>query len=331
MSELLNQSEIDALLSAVEQGEIEQIGKESGSEPRSEADQEARPFDITNPNLTLKGHMPLMQMINERFCRCFRNSLSGILHRVCDVELVETGGMRFSEFLSSLPLPACIGLLGLDPLEGNGLLIFDSHFVFVSVDLFCGGSGKDKYKVEGREFTPIEIKLAKRLVAQVLDDLKEAWLSVRKVNFSLIRMEMNPQFVNVLPPEENIMVIEFRLDVEGTKGAMFLAIPYFSLEPLRAALGKEYVHELKQYNAQWRAVLERELAKAKVELRTVLGHASLSVEKLRELEPGDVIQLDTWADGLIPLYVEGRPKFLVKPGRSGSYRAVRIEDYIAEH
>ncbi|HDH96613.1 MAG TPA: flagellar motor switch protein FliM [Proteobacteria bacterium] len=331
MSELLDPKEIDALLSAVEKGELDQPEVAAEDKPKDEAAQKVTPYDITNPDITLKGRMPLMHMINERFCRLFRNSLSSILQRVCDVELAETRGIRFGEFLAALPLPACISLMDLDPLEGSGLLILDSHLIFVAVDLFCGGSGKDSYKVQSREFTPIEMRLAQRLIAQVIEDLKEAWSSVQEVDFSLVRMETNPQFVSVIPPEEVIMVAEFRIDVEGSVGKMVLAIPYFSLEPLRTVLGREYMRELRQPNDQWRGVLEQELMRAKVELRPILGHATLSVRELCDLEVGDVIQLDTWADGLIPMYVEGRPKFFVRPGRSGAYRAVKIEDYITEH
>jgi len=333
MGELLSQSEIDALLAAVEKGEVgepRQPAEEKRHE-EEEKDKKILPYDITNPDLALKGRLPLLKIIHERFCRLFRNSLSELLQKICDVELADTRGMRFGEFLSSLSMPTCISLLSMKPLDGSGLLILDSQFIFVFIDIFCGGSGKGEYKIEGREFTPIELKLARRVVEHALNDMKEAWRSVHEIDFSLARMEVNPQFVNVIPPEENILVAEFNLDVEGPTGKMTLVIPYFSLEPLRGVLGREYMRELRHFNAQWKETLEQHVLRAKVELKPILGHAVLSLKKICELEPGDIIQLDTWADGLIPMYIEGKPKFFVKPGKSGAYRAVKIEGYIVEH
>lgn len=331
MGQLLNQSEIDALLAAVEKSKLGVSDSELKSEPKGVEDKNIKPYDITKPDITLKGRMPLLSMIYERFCKQFRNSLSDLLQMMCDVTLVDSVGMRFSEFLNSLPLPACITLLTMPPLDGGGLLLFDTQFVFVLVDILCGGSSKSKYKVEGREFTPIELKLARRVVERAIHDLKEVWKPVYPVDFEIIRMEINPQLVSVVSPEETVLVVEFRLDVEGTFGKMTLVMPYFSLKPIRAILEKGYLREARQVSDHWRSFIEDEVMQSRTELKAVLGHSILSIRDIVDLKVGDVIQLDTWADGLIPLFIGGKLKFCVKPGKSGAYRAVRIEQRVLEH
>jgi len=331
MSQLLNQNEIDALLAAVEKSNLGASESAKKGDASGFEDKNIRLYDITKPDIALKGRMPLLNMICERFCKQFRNSLSDLLQMMCDVSMVDTAGMRFGELLNALALPACITLLTMPPLEGGGLLLFDTQFVFVLVDILCGGTGKSKYKVEGREFTPIELKLARRVVERATYDLKEVWKPVYPVDFGITRMEINPQLVSTVSPEETIMAVEFKLDVEGTSGMMTLVIPYFSLEPIRGILEKGYLHEARQTGDQWKSFIEDEVLRSKSELKAILGHTVLSIHDILDLSVDDVIQLDTWADGLIPFFIGGRPKFYVKPGKSGSYRAVRLEQRVLEH
>lgn len=331
MSQLLNQNEIDALLAAVEKSRLGGSDSAEKEELQAADDKSIKTYDIAKPDVMFKGRMPILNMIHERFCKQFRNSLSDLLQMMCDVNIVETRGMRFGEFLNSVPLPACITLLTMPPLDGSGMLLFDTQFVFVLVDILCGGTGKSEYKVEGREFTPIELKLARRVVERAAADLRDVWRPIYQVEFGLLRMEINPQLVSVVSPEETIMVVEFRLDVEGSFGKMTLVLPYFSLEPIRAILEKGYLQEIRHVSDQWKNIIEDEILKSKAQIRAVLGHSVLTLGDIVNLDVGDVIQLDTWADGLLPIFIESKPKFLVKAGKSGSYRAVRIEERAQEH
>lgn len=330
MSQLLNQNEIDALLAAVEKSRLGGSDSILKEEPQKVDDKRVRPYDIAKPDITFKGRMPILNMIHERFCKQFRNSLSNLLQMMCDVSIVETRGMRFGEFLNTLPLPVCITVLTMPPLDGSGLLLFDTQFVFALVDIFCGGTGKGQYKVEGREFTPIELKLVRRVVEQAAADLRDVWKPIYQVDFRVLRMEINPQLVSIVSPEESIMVMEFRLDVEGSFGKMTMVIPYFSLEPIRAILEKSYLQEIRHSSDQWKSIMEEEILKSKAEIRAVLGHSVLKLGDIVNLKVGDIIQLDTWADGLLPMFIEGKPKLLVRAGKSGAYRAVRIEGRIQE-
>ncbi|MCB1154227.1 hypothetical protein KDL45_11300 [bacterium] len=212
MNQVLSQSEVDALLEAVSSGEIEDdmldeaaLGSIEGSVAQTPGAThkrgEVRNYDLTSQDRIFRGKMPMLDVIHEKFCRDFRGILSMDLGRIADIEQHESRLIKCQEFLNSLPLPSCLSVFKMSPLPGNGVIVVDSQFVFTIVDIFCGGSGKSSYRVEGRDFSSIELGILKRIVASAVKEFGKAWRPVFPCDVEFLRTEINPQFVSIAHPQ----------------------------------------------------------------------------------------------------------------------------------
>ena len=318
MSQILSQEEVDALLRGVTDGEIETemeyVPDESGIVP----------YDLTSQERIIRGRMPTLDIINQRFSRLFRNSLSSALRKVLDISAVSTDTVKFGEFVKSLPVPASLHIFKIDPLRGFALLVAESKLVFALVDTFFGGTGEAKMKIEGRDFTTIEQRMIKKVVLMVLEDMEAAWKPVHNVTMSFVRSEVNPQFAAIVPPTDVVVVIMFEVELDQINGTLTICLPYSTIEPIIAKLRAGFQSDQLEVDQAWINRLRDRLSESSVEVITELGTTSIPSRDFMNLKVGDVIALDQDADDEMLIRVEGIPKFKGIPGVIKGNKAVRL-------
>jgi flagellar motor switch protein FliM len=229
MSKILNQDEVDALLRGISGGEIEteeEVAADTGG---------IVAFDLANQDRIIRGRMPVLEIINDRFSRLCTSALANTMRKRVDVNPISIDMSKFGDFMRSLPVPTSINIFKIDPLRGNALLVVDTRLVFSLVENFFGGAGSQP-KIEGRDFTPIEQSIIVKVVKIILANLEDAWRPVHEVSIELLRSEINPQFATIVPPSDVVVVISFEVELENALGSMVLALPYATIEPIRSKL-----------------------------------------------------------------------------------------------
>ncbi len=322
MSHILTQEEVDALLRGISGGEIETDVSVS-FDPA-----DAIPYDLTSQDRIIRGRMPTLEMINEKFARIFRATLSSVLRRVASVSAVSVDMIKFGEFLKTLPVPTSLHLFRMDPLRGNALCVVEAKVIFMLVDIIFGGTGKDFFKIEGREFTAIESSVIRRVVINALEDLEKAWQSLLDVRIVYQRSEINPQFVQIVAPTDVVVVIQFEIEVEYSSGVLTVCIPYSTLEPIRDKLQAGFQSEQLEVDKAWVERLRNNLVGSRAEVAVELGATEISARDVVNMKPGDVIPLDQYASDAVTVFVEGIPKFRGYPGSYKGNQAVRISELI---
>ncbi len=340
MNQVLSQNEVDALLSAVsEEGEdggeeaaagaggaLGDIGDIGGEEDESEI----TPYDLTNQDRVIRGRMPTLDIIYERFIRLYRISLSNSLRKIAAISIISTDLLKFGEFVNTLPIPSCMCIMRFDDLRGPGLLVFESKLAYALVDSYFGGTDRPYTKIEGKEFTRIELSLMEKVMELALRDLEEAWLPVHKTAISYVRTEVNPQFVGVVPPSEVIISTTFEVELENASGTIALVIPYATLEPIKAKLSSSFQTETDRVDKEWIEKMEDHLRSTMVSLSINLGEAEITVGDMVNLDIGDIIPLNQDADGEMDLQIEKVTKFKCFFGASRGNRAVQITKLLEE-
>lgn len=316
VNDLLSQDEIDALLHGVGSGDIETDGEE-GLEEGS-----ARSYDFTSQDRIVRGRLPTLEMINERFARLYRISLFNMLRRSPEIAVGGVQMLKFSEYIHSLFVPTSLNLTKIHPLRGTCLFVFDPKLVFIVVDNFFGGDGRYHAKIEGREFTPTEQRVIQLLLSQCFANFKEAWQPVYPVEFEFTQHEVNPQFANIVSPTEVVVVTTFHIELDGGGGDLHVTLPYAMLEPIREILDAGVQSDRQDVDDRWTTALREEIKTADVDLYSVLGETKLTLGELRNIRPGDVIPFDLPEH--VVLKTDGIPLFKGKLGvRNGNY-AVKI-------
>ncbi len=312
MSQVLSQTEVDALLKGIEGGDME----DEFDMPDID-DNAVIPYDLTSQDRIIRGRMPTLEIIHDRFVRMFRLTLSGALRKVVDISVRSTELIKFGEFLKTLPVPSSLNLFRMNPLRGNAIMVLETRLVFNLVDIMYGGTGELEVKAEGRDFTAIEQKLVKRTVISALEDLQVAWRPVFPVQITYTRTEINPQFVAIVPQSEVVVVITF--DVEMGKAPMTLTIcvPYSMIEPIRSKLDSGFQADQNEEDTVWGNRFRDNIQEAFVNLLVELGDAQLSVRDFLKLKVGDIIPLDQEVNQPLEIKVEGVTKF---EGFQGSYK-----------
>ncbi|MCW8943959.1 MAG: flagellar motor switch protein FliM [Sedimenticola sp.] len=318
-SDLLSQDEIDALLHGVDDGDID-------TETEELVDGEARSYDFASQDRIVRGRLPTLEMVNERFARYFRTSLFNMLRRSADISVSGVQMLKFSEFVHSLFVPTSLNLVRVPPLKGKGLCVLDPKLVFSVVDNFFGGSGRFHTKIEGRDFTPTELRVVQMLLNLAFEDLHEAWKPVLSLTFECVGSEVNPQFANIVSPSEVVVVTSFHIDLEAGGGDMHICLPYSMIEPIRDLLDAGVQSDRGDKDERWVIALKDEIMGVKVELSSVLCETAISMKELSELKKGDVIPVD------IPQIVEVSaadvPVFSGRIGVSDGSYAIKIEKWI---
>lgn len=309
MQDLLSQDEIDALLHGVDDGDIDtdDDGDEEG----------IRSYDLASQDRIVRGRMPTLEMINERFARYTRISLFNLLRRNADVS---TGGvqiMKFGEYIHTLYVPTSLNIVKFRPLRGAGLFIFDAKLVFKLVDNFFGGDGRHA-KIEGREFTPTENRVVQMVLEQVFVDMEEAWSAVFKLNFEYMNSEVNPAMANIVSPSEVIVVSTFHIELDGGGGDLHMAIPYSTVEPIRELLDAGLQSDVDDIDERWVNTLKKDLLEAPVALNATVLENRISLRDVRGVKAGDVIPIELPDE--VTVTASRVPMFKAKLGqRNGSF------------
>jgi flagellar motor switch protein FliM len=315
-TDLLSQDEIDALLHGVDSGVVD-------TEPPP-APGEARTYDFATQERIIRGRLPTLEMINERFARTWRIGLFNLLRRSADLSVRGIDMIRFGEYIHSLQVPTNLNLVKMKPLRGTGLLMFEPRLVFTVVDNFFGGSGKYHTRIEGREFTPTEMRVIQLLLKQTFSDFVEAWAPVMNVEFEYMNSEVNPHFANIISPREYIVVCRFHVELEGGGGELHLALPWSMLEPIREQLDAGVQSDRVEKDENWTNALHAQLQDVEVELSSMLATRQISLRELSKLKVGDVIPIDLKPE--IPVHVEHLPLFTGEFGIHNGKNAVKITD-----
>ena len=322
MNQVLSQNEVDALLSAVSDNRMDTPGGEATAGGGAGVVQ----YDLANQDRIIRGRMPTLDIIHDRFIRLFRMTLSNSLRKMANISVNSTGPLKFSEFMNSLPLPSCLNILRLDPLRGAAVMVIESKLLYALVDSFFGGNDVPYTKIEGKDFTQIEIKIARRVVLTAIDDLEKAWEPVYPLKVGYSRTEINPQFVAVVPPSDVVIATTFDVELEKVSGTIKIVIPYATLEPIKSKLSVGFQSEQLEVDFIWINRIKEQIMQTTANLLVKLGNADITVRDLLELEPGDIIQLNTDATLPLDVHVEGLPKFKGIPGLSKGNRAIKITD-----
>jgi flagellar motor switch protein FliM len=282
-------------------------------------------YDLATQVRLVRGRMPTLEMINDRFARQFRIGLFNMLRRTPEISVAPVRVQKFSEYTQKLQLPSSLNLIKLNPLRGTALLMLDATLVFSIVDNFFGGNGRHA-KIEGREFTMTETRIIQMVLRQAFADLAEAWNIVTSINLEYLNSEINPHFANIVSPSEIVVVSSFKIELEGGGGELHLTMPYAMIEPIRDQLDSGVQSDRMERNDSWTQSLREEIEEAEVDIVPVLGKSSLSVGRLVDLKPGDVIPCDF--DGNVTLYAEGVPVLRGSYGASRGQQAVKVTQRI---
>jgi len=318
LQDLLSQDEIDALLHGVNSGEVD-------IEPPA-APGEARGYDFTSQDRIIRGRMPTLEMINERFARLFRIGLFNMMRRTPELTVLGLELQKFNEYTHSLYVPTSLSLIRIKPLRGTALFVFEPKLVFAVVDNFFGGDGRYATKIEGREFTPTEMRVIQLLIRQAFLDLREAWAPVMPLEFEYLQSEVNPHFANIVAPSEIVVVSKFRIELDGGGGDLHVTMPYSMIEPIREQLDAGVQSDRADKDERWSLALREQIKDADVELETELVRTNISLRKLMSLKPGDIIPINM--PKTIDLAVDGLPLFRGNFGVNNGHNAVRITEVV---
>lgn len=319
---ILSQEEVDALLRGLSDGEIESETKDP------EPPDGIRPYDLTNQDRIIRGRMPTLEIINDRFARVFRTTMSGAMRKVLDVTVTQTEMVKFGEFLRSLPVPTSLHIIRMEPLRGHALLVAESRLIFNLVDSFFGGTGRTSVKIEGRDFTAIEHRVIQKVVQMILKDLEQSWKPVVPINFQFVRSEINPQFATIVPPTELVIAIQFDLELEQLIGKITLCLPYSTIEPIRAKLYARYQSEQLEVDLEMVERVKRQLQEIEVELLVELGRGQMTGRELLNIDVGDTIVLNQHYSEPLIIKVEGVPKYRGFAAVSKGNHVVKIHQEI---
>ena len=316
MSDLLSQDEIDALLHGVDAGVVD-------TEPTPDPGV-ARAYDFASQDRIIRGRMPTLEMVNERFVRLWRIGLFNLIRRSADLSVRGIDLVKFGDYLHQLYVPTNLNLIKFKPLRGTGLVVFEPKLVFAVVDNFFGGDGRYPTRIEGREFTATEMRVIHLLLKQTFADLREAWAPVMDVELEYINSEINPHFANIVTPREYVVVSRFHVELEGGGGEIHITLPYSMLEPIRELLDAGIQSDRVDRDESWNISMREQLLTSEVSVSSVLAKRSIDLRQLTKLKVGDLLPIDLPAE--VPICVEGIPVFTGRFGTAGGYNVVKITE-----
>jgi len=320
MSDLLGQNEVDALLAAVQSGNVKLA---QGQSPQPAGTVE--PYDFTRPERINKDQLRALTALHESFARSFSAGLSGLMRTPVEVTLSSIEQLGYSEFIAGLANPTALAVISASSLPGSFVLEISPAIVYPIIDRMLGGN-QLQVVIPERPLTDIEQRLARRLVTNSLPLLEETWSNIHKIALTVSEMATNPQLVQVVPPHETIVLVRFEITLGANSGAMNLCMPHSSIEPLMGRLsGRGWLAPSHPTTDDSHAVLvAKALSTAELEMVAYLASTTITVRELLELQVGDVIKTNLPVDGEITLSVEGKTKFKGHPGRARRNKAVQV-------
>jgi flagellar motor switch protein FliM len=317
MSEsFLSQEEVDALLEGVT-GESQKTVEEAAEHG------EVRTYNISSQERIVRGRMPTMEIVNERFTRNLRVGLFNFIRRSPEISVGPVTVQRYSAFLRELAVPTNFNIVAIRPLRGSGLIVCEPALVFGVIDTLYGGTGKFQTRIEGRDFSATEQRVINRLVDVITAEYKKAWKGIYPLELEYQRSEMQPQFANIATPSEIVISTSFQLEIGDITGAIHFCFPYSTLEPIRDVLYSSTQGDSIEVDRRWVNLLTREIQAAEITLVAELARANATIEQLLAMKKGDFIELDRQPK--IQASVDGVPIFECQYGTHNSKYAIRID------
>ena len=313
VQDLLSQDEIDALLHGVDEGAIEEEDDDNPDGPKD--------YDLASQDRIIRGRMPTLEMINERFARYTRISMFNLLRRTADVSVGGVQIIKFGEYVHSLYVPTSLNMVRIRPLRGTALIILDAKLVFKLVDNFFGGDGRHA-KIEGREFTPTELRVVQMVLTQVFVDMEEAWGAVFKVAFEYVNSEVNPALANIVSPSEVVVVSSFHIELDGGGGDLHLTIPYSMIEPIRSLLDSGVTSDVDDQDDRWAKSMRKDLMQVDLPINATVAEKEMSLKELMELKAGDIVPVEL--KERVVVLANGVPCHIGKMGESNGFLAIKI-------
>jgi flagellar motor switch protein FliM len=314
---ILDQAEIDALIHGVDTGAVSTDAPPGPGEVRS--------YDFNNQMRIVRGRMPTLEMINERFARLFRVSLYNLLRRSPEISVAPVSIKKFSEYVHTLHVPTNLNLVKISPFRGTALIMLDPKLVFAVVDNFFGGTGRHA-KIEGRDFTATEQRIIHMMLRNVFADLHEAWSHVAAIEVEYLQSEINPHFANIVSPSEIVVITSFHVELDGGGGELHVTMPYAMIEPLREVLDSGMASDRVEKDERWMVCLREEIEDAEIELSTLLGRTSVTLAELVNLKPGDILTCDF--TGKVLVLAEDVPMFRGSFGLSRGQQAIKFDERV---
>jgi flagellar motor switch protein FliM len=313
-NQILTQEEIDALLSAMEKGDVD-------IQQETKKDVEAVPYNLTSQNTMLRSQFSGLEEVYDKFARYLRDALSSALQRSIAVEFASTEMVNYQEFINAFSNPTSFNLFGMNPLIGSALLVIEPTLAFSLMDCMFGGDGKPTTQI--REFTQIEHRMIQKFALDILTKFGEAWSSVYPIKITLKKTETKPEFVQLVPPSDIMMIIVFTIKGQEFAGNLHLAIPYLMLEPIKEKFSPKYLRE-KDRGHTWGAQLQELLKDTHVTIIAELGRTTQTVRDLLNLQVKDVLKLKAGPEDLISISVDQVCKYQGYPGIIKGNRAVEV-------
>jgi flagellar motor switch protein FliM len=317
--DFLSQEEVDALLKGVT-GEADEA-------PPEEESGGVKNYDLGRQERIVRGRMPTMELINERFARYLRIGLFNYMHRSTEISVGPVRVQKYSDFIRNLVVPTNLNLIQMKPLRGTGLLVFDPNLVFLVVDNMFGSDGRFHTRVEGRDFTPTEQRIIQGLLNVVFAEYGKAWKPVYAVEFEYIRSEMNTQFANIATPSEIVVAFTFTIELSGNSAEMHVCLPYSMIEPIRDVLYSTMHSEQAGSDQRWTGMLRRQLLSAEVELVAPLGGSVVSLGEVTHLKVGDIVPIEV--GDFVTVSVDDVPLLECRYGINNGQYALKVEKFVA--
>jgi len=311
----LSQEEVDALLKGVngDQDEGSSLEDDSG----------VRPYNLATQERIVRGRMPTLEIINERFARLLRIGLFNFLHRSSEVSIGPVRVSKYSEFIRNLVVPTNLNLVHMKPLRGTALIVFDPNLVFLLVDNLFGGDGRFHTRVEGRDFTQTEQRIIQRILSIVFENYAKSWEPVYPIEFEYIRSEMNTQFANIATPNEVVVSTTFTIELGPVSGEMHFCTPYSMIEPIRDLLTSSLQGETLEMDKRWIRLMTQQIQTAEVEIVADLGIAKSTLGKVLNMKIGDIIPIAV--PPTVEAKIDGVPVMECTYGRLNGQYALKVE------
>jgi len=317
---ILSQDEVDALLQGI-------TGDSQSLEPEEVNKGSIRDYDLASQERIVRGRMPTMEIINERFARNIRLGVFHLIRKSPEISIGAIKVQKYSAFLREIVVPTNFNIVSVKPLRGSGLIVCDPTLVFSVIDTLFGGAGKYHTRIEGRDFSATEIRVISRLIDVVTAEYKKAWQGIYPLELAYQRSEMQPQFANIATPSEIVITTSFTLEIGDTSGAIHFCIPYSTLEPIRDVLYSTVQGDAGEPDRRWINLMKEQIQAAEVELVAELAHAPATVEQLLSFKSGDFIELDLRQS--IQAKVAGVPVFDCHYGTSNGKYALKVEKMLS--
>ena len=318
--DFLSQEEVDALLKGVT--------GEADEEPAPEEAGGVKGYDLGRQERIVRGRMPTLELINERFARLLRIGLFNYMHRSTEISVGPIRVQKYSEFIRNLVVPTNLNLVTVKPLRGTGLVVFDPNLVFLVVDNMFGGDGRFHTRVEGRDFTATEQRIIQGLLGVFFAEYQKAWQPVYQIEFEYVRSEMNTQFANIATPSEIVVAVTFTIELSGNSAEMHMCLPYSMVEPIRDVLYSTMHSEQAGSDKRWTGTLSRQLQTADVQLMVPLASTTVTLGDIVKLKVGDIIPVKI--EELVQAMVNDVPIIECRYGIENGQYAIKVERFLAQ-